>query len=140
ALNDQIIAWQVGFGTSVPKARDRAENQPRIDLARRVIAKPKGFHGAGAKVFDQYVSGLDEPTQNLQRLRVLEVQCQAALTAVDTHKIGALTVDKRWTIAPRVIASFRALHFHHIGAHVPQHHGTVRASKDPGHVQHFDTV
>src|SRR5262245_31963160 len=139
-LNDQIIARQVGFGTSVPKARDRAENQPRIDLAHGVIAKTKGFHGTWTKVLDQHVGGLDELAQELQRLRVLEVHCQAALTAVNTHKIGALAVDKRRTIAPRVVSSFGALHFHHIGAHIPQYHGTVRTSENPRHVQHFDTV
>ena len=124
----------------MPKARNRAENQPRIDLAHRVIAKTKGFHGARTKILDQHVGSLDEPAQELQRLRVLEVQRQAALAAVDTHKIGALAVDKGWTIAPRVVSSFGPLHFHHIGAHVPQHHGTVRARQDPGHVQHFDTL
>ena len=101
------------------KARNRAENQPRIELLYRVIAKAKGLHGARPKIFDEHIGRLDEPLQGFEGLRVLEVQGEAALAPVDTHEVGALAIDKRRPIAARIVPGLRAFEFHDIRTHVP---------------------
>ena len=53
-----------------------------------------------------------------QRFRLLQIQRQAALIAVDAQEIRTLAVDKRRTIAPRIVPGFRTFDFHHVRAHV----------------------
>ena len=97
---------------------DGAKNQARVDVAGFFVAKAEPFHGARPEVFHQHVRRRDQPFQDFQPVGVLEVQCQASLVAVDAHEIGALAVDERRAIGAGVVPGARALHLHHVGAHV----------------------
>jgi len=126
ALDDQVVARQgcVGPRSAVP--RDRAVDEPRIDLARCFVAVPEALHQAGTEILDHDVGRNEHVMENLQSLLVLQVERHAALVAVYAHEVRALAANERGAIAARVVAVARPFDLHHVGAHVGQHHAAIR--------------
>jgi hypothetical protein len=75
----------------MPIPGNRAENQAWVQLLRRFVAKAKGVHGAGPEIFYHHIGRFQELPQDVETLVMFEVQRQAALVAINTQKVCALS-------------------------------------------------
>ena len=67
-MDHRRVGRQLGRGTGLAVARDRAIDQLWIDLAAAIIVEPQPAHHAGAEVLDQDIGGRDQPAHRLAAL------------------------------------------------------------------------
>jgi hypothetical protein len=116
------------LGSGLAEARHRGVDDARID----------GFHVRGAKAelverprpvrLEQYVRGARELEQDLDRLRSLEIEHEAALVAVERDEAHALAIADRRRGAAHV--ALRRLDLDHLGAHVGEQCAGERAGDE----------
>ena len=117
-MNDHCVGRTLGGGTGLAVAGDRAIDQPRIDLAQRLVAEPEAVHHAGAEILDQDIGFRDQPMNERDRIGILEVEREASLSRIELAEIGAVAVADR-RAQPHVVA-FRRLDLDHLRADVGQ--------------------
>ena len=128
-----------GFSRARPGlavAGDRAIDQPRVDLAQRVVAEAQPRHHAGAELLDQHIGALDQWHQPVAVGAVLEVQHQAFLAAVEHGEHRGLAVEAR-LVAAHVLAA-RPLDLDHLRAGLGQHQCRERPRQERGEIEHQD--
>src|SRR5262245_32583140 len=96
---------------------------PRCDL-RESEALP--FERARAKVLDEDVGVRDEPIEHGAPVRMLEVERDALLVAIDAQVVRALALDERRSPRSRVVAAFGMLDLDYARTHVGREHRAVR--------------
>ena len=82
-LDLAVIAGGRSFRAGLAEAGDGAIDQPRIDRRQRLIADAELVHHAGPEILHHHVGLGGEPLDDRDRLRLLQVERQAALVAVD---------------------------------------------------------
>src|SRR5439155_9615910 len=137
-LHDEVVAGAVRLRPGLPKARDRAVDEPRVAARERSVAEPELVHRPGPEVLDEDVALSDERTEDRLALRRLEIQRDALLVAVDGHEVRRLAAREGWP-APRVVALPGLFDLYDLGTHVAQHHRAVRPRGDAREVQDTDT-
>ena len=129
AANAGIVYTSVsGFGQSGPY-RKRAGVNLIIEAFSGVLSvtgEPELVERARPIRLQKHVRRRRQLVQDLDRLRPLEVEHQAALVAVERDEADALVVADRRRRARHV--ALRRLHLHHVGPHV----GEQRAGERPG--------
>lgn len=116
----------------LPPARHPPVDEFRITREARVGAEPEPLHHARAHAFDQRVGMLDEPQHRAHRLRLLQVERERALAAIEDR--AAAEVER---IA---VAAGRALDEDHVRAHVGEQHPAERRRADSGDFDDSDSV
>jgi hypothetical protein len=136
ALRDQIEAAFVGVGAVAAVARHRTVDQAGVDFLEGVVAQAQPFERAAAVVFGQDVGLLHHGQQDLASLRMLQVEGDAALVAVQDHEGRRDPVHARLAVAARIVAAGKLFDLDHVGAHVGQHHAAGGAGHDLREFQH----
>ena len=77
--------------------------------------------------------------QDCHIFRVLDVELDRSLVAIDREVIGTLAFEKRRSPGTRLIADLRSLDLDHIGAQVSQQHAAIRSGKGLGHLENSNT-
>ncbi len=93
--------------------------------AQRVGVEPEPRHGAGDQVLHEHVGGVDQPVQQRAIARVLDVELEALLAAIEPDEVRAVTVDGA-VVRAREIADTGALDLDHACAEVGQVTGGER--------------
>ena len=116
------------------EARDAGVDQPAVErLEALVIDAEPEFH-VGTIVLDDNVRGPDHSAKNLGAFRLLEIEGDAALVAVQILKIRS--VARPAHVA--ALDSLRQLDLDDVGAPVRKLAHARRAGADAGQIQHFE--
>jgi hypothetical protein len=104
------------------EALERAIDQPRVELRHVLVAAAKPVHRAGRIVLGQRVGAGDQLVRQRAALRVLDVDGNAALIAVEAgEEAGGKAVQ-----AARLVAVGRGLDLDHVRPQIAQHQPTGR--------------
>ena len=92
-LRQQVLTRTHRPRPLVAEAGDAAENDGRIDRRHDVVAEAEPLDDAGAEILDEHVGLADEVLERLKVGRVLEVEGDALLAAVDGVEQGRVAAD-----------------------------------------------
>ena len=124
---DRVVARLIAPRARLAEAGDRAVDQPRPSRpTTRLVAEPQPLHRAGTEVLDQHVGAIEQPLEDRRARRLLQVERQALLVAVDAEEVRALAADERRTPRARVVAAAGLLDLDDARAHVGEQHRAVR--------------
>ncbi len=136
-LDLAVIAGLVAIRAGLAEAGHRAIDQPRVDLGQRGIADAEPVHHAGAEILHDHVGVGDQALDDLDRRRLLQIQRQAALVAVDRQpgrRHAAVCPLARQRRAAHVLA-LAALHLDDVGAEQGELEAAERSGKDLGEIE-----
>src|SRR5690606_857104 len=104
-LHQRVVAGQLCPAFRA-ETTDRAVDQARIGHGEFLVAETEPFHGSRPEVLDQYVRSPGQLPGQFEIVRVLEVQLDRTLVAVDREEEGrpAFGVD-RWRPGAGVVAA-----------------------------------
>ncbi|MNS97118.1 hypothetical protein D3C72_1314410 [compost metagenome] len=119
------------FVGAVQKALQACIDEPRIDPCERLVTQVQAFHGVGRKILHQHVRRLDQLQQYRSATRILQVNGDAALVAVEIAEVTRPEALQ----TPRPIA-VHGLDLDHVGAQVRQHHAARRPHHRVPEIQH----
>jgi hypothetical protein len=136
ALRDQVEAAFVRIRAVTAVSGHRAVDQAGVDFLEDVVAQPQPFQGAAAVVLGQDVGLLHHGQQDLASLRMLQVEGDAALVAVQDHERRRHAVHARLAVAARIVAAGELFDLDHVGAHIGQHHAARGAGHDLREFEH----
>ncbi len=97
-LRDRIKARTQGELALAAIGRDRAIDQPRIGRRDRRIVEPELLHHAAGEILHHDIRLRDQLARDLQRRRIVEVERDAALVAIEAEEGRALAADFRMFI------------------------------------------
>ena len=139
ALGNEVVAAAVRVGPGLPEARDRTVDEPRIDLPQRLVVDAEPARHARPIVFDQHVGGCDQPCEDGDGFRPLQVEREAALVPVHGEK-GTRDAGRDLELHVSARLSPRRLHLDHVRAHVAEQHAAVRTGHDLGQIDDANAV
>ena len=132
ALRDLVEAGAVAVGAVLAEARDRGEDDARIDLRERFVVDPQPVLDVGPEVLDDHVGLLDQSQQQRVSRVGLQVDRDRALVAVQVLHVGAVA-----RAADQVRAQpLRGFDLDHVGAEVGELLHAGGAGADLRQVQH----
>ena len=111
-----------------------AEDESRVYLGQPIPAESPAFEGAGPEVLDDHVRGRHELLEDRRRLRIAEVEADAALVAADHLPPETLPLALA-AVPPQAVAASRMLDLDDLGAVVAEHLAGERAGEHRGAVQ-----
>jgi hypothetical protein len=79
----QVVTGEVGPGAGLAVAGDGAVDDARIDRPHRLVADAELVHHAGPEALENHVGIARQAQENLDARRLLQVQAQALLVAID---------------------------------------------------------
>src|ERR1044072_3323684 len=102
----------------------------RIDVLQRIVSDAETLRLVAAQIVERGVGRSDEFVEDAARLRMLQVEREAALVAVECLEEMAVARPEviRPDGAPDVAALRRVLDLDHLGAEIAQQHAAERAS------------
>ncbi|MOA40881.1 hypothetical protein D3C78_1627920 [compost metagenome] len=83
-----VMTGAVLVGARLAIAGDRHINQSRIDRLQGFVTQAQTLHDTGAELLEHNVVVLQQRPDHLQRLRLFEVQGEAALVAIEIGMTG----------------------------------------------------
>ena len=86
-----IDARSVAVGTVLTEARDAGEDDPRVERFELRVVDAESRLDVGAKIFDDDVGFCDERTKQCRTIRVLQIDADAALVAMQVLDVGTVT-------------------------------------------------
>jgi hypothetical protein len=131
-LHHEVVAGIAGTGAG-PEAADRRVDDRGIGGRDRLVVQAEPAQPPGPEVLDHHVGACGELAGDRHVVRVLQVERDGSLVAVDAEEVRRLAVAHRWHPGPGVVAA-RTLHLDHLGAEVREQHGGVRSGQDAGEV------
>src|SRR6185437_7673280 len=108
-LSDLVVAGPVAVRTGLAEAGDARIDQPRVDLAQRLVVDAEAALDVGPEVLDQHVGPGDELLEDLDTLGVLEIERHRALVAVQVLEVE---------LVPREVVLLARLHLDDLAAHL----------------------
>jgi hypothetical protein len=81
-----VVAGALGIGAVLAVAADRAEDEARIDLGKRLVADAELVHDAGAEALDDDVRRQSQSAEHGDALRLLQVEAQPRLLRLTSLK------------------------------------------------------
>ncbi len=136
---DVIVARAIGERPGLPESRDRAHDEPRIDLADLFPAETHPRDRSRRIVFEQDIHRGQQFLDDRETLGFLGIEAEALLAAVLLHEVRAAPILQKRKGA-REISLGRNLHLDDVGAelgHQPRH---GRTRERLGEVQNLVTV
>ena len=125
----QIVVARPGLALTVAAVgREMRADDPGVDLAELRVGESELLRLVAAQVVEGRIRRAHEPVQNLFCPRVLEVERDALLVAVEGLEEVAVAVgeEMRTDRAADIAALGRVLDLDHLGAEVAQHHAAER--------------
>ena len=101
---------------AVAEAFDGGDDHARIELIDPLPRETHAIQGAGAKILDQHVGFLDHLLEDFLPLRVLGVERQRALVAVEHREIQGVRILDMTELIARDVACTGTLHLDHVRA------------------------
>src|SRR6266568_3792995 len=112
-----VVSGAIRVRPVLPVAGDRAIHEARIDRGERVVARAEFRHGAGTEPLDQDFGAFCKPQEHLASLRLLQVEADRALVAIDQLEENR-TPPARGTHCAGIVSRFRVLDLDDIRPHV----------------------
>ena len=138
-LHDGIIARALAIRPGLPEARDRAVDEAPVHRAKGLVSQTEVVHRSRLEVLDEDVTPADEVDDERPPARVLQIDGDAPLAAVDREEVGSLAVGRAGRgPVPAVVAPSRVLDLDHLGAVVAQDLGGERTGDDAREVDDAD--
>jgi hypothetical protein len=100
-------------------------HQPRVRAAQRAGGQAEPVGGAGREVLHEDVGAPQQPVQERDVVRILQVDLEGLLGPVEPHEVAGLPVH-RLVVPPREVSGTRSLHLDHPGAEVGELPGGER--------------
>ena len=116
-MDQQVVGFLLQERTALAIAGDIANNQLGIDGFQRFVAQTQPSGGARREVLQQHVGTADQPIQHRSGGRLLHIEGDAALAAIEPHEMAALAMDETIVVAGE-IADARPFDLDDIAAHV----------------------
>ena len=129
ALHQQVVGLFRRIRTGRPVAGDPAPDERGMRLAQLRGAEPEPFDSARREVVQEDVRLLHQPGEDLLRLRVLHVQSQAFLRAVDPDEVRGEPFH-RGVVRPCRVAAGRPLDLDDARAELGELAGGERSGDD----------
>jgi hypothetical protein len=120
-LGDRLVALVVAVGTVRAEALDAGEDQARVDLAQHGVAEAQPLDDARAEILQEHVRRLQQGAEDLLAPRLLQIQREAALVAVEGEEEETVGVGSISQDVPRRVAFVRLLDLDHVRAQPGQH-------------------
>ena len=133
-LGHQVEGWLVAEAGFLTVARDRTDNQIRIDRVQRLDAKAQPVHHPRPEILHHGVAVSRQIEQDGSAARRARVQREAFLVPVDCQEVMAFAALIGWDIAC-LIAAVDLFDLDDLGAQITQDHGAERPGQDPGQIQ-----
>ena len=111
------------------EAADRAVDDTGPALAHSLVVEPQPRCAAGAKVLDHDVGACAQLERELTTIRILQIQGDAALAAVDREEVGGLASRERRAPRARLVSAGGVLDLDDIGSQVGERHRRVGAGE-----------
>jgi hypothetical protein len=132
-LDRQVEAALGAARAVLPESRDRAVDERGLAGAEPVPAEAEPLHRAGPAILDEHVGLEHQRAGEVARGRVLEVEHDRALAAVDRCEVLAEAFGDRRPLPHRVAVG--RLDLRHVGAEVGEQHAAKGARR---HVAELD--
>ena len=137
-LHDHVVGRLAGVGARAAESGGRGVHEPGIAGPEHVAAEAEPLHRAGPEVLHEHVGPIDERQKRLPIDRILQIEREALLAAIDAGEVAALAARQEGAVLPGVVAAVGPLDLHHLRAQVSQDHGAERAGQDPREVENSD--
>ena len=108
--------------------------------SERVVIEAELRQRSRTEVLDDHVALRDQLLEQPPSLRVLEVDGDAFLVAIDAQEVRAFAFEERRAPGARIVAFARLFDLDHARAHVGQQHRAVGTREDAREVEHGDAV
>src|SRR5207249_12340595 len=116
------VVPRLAFSRSgVTVTRDGAVHESGVARRERRVIKAELAERAWPEVFHHHVALGDQPVENRSPFRLLEVERDAFLVAIDAQEVRALALEERRAPRARIVALARLLNLDHARAHVAEH-------------------
>ena len=135
-LHDEVVRRPRPARPVLSESRDAAEDRAPVEGPNAAGREPEPLEGPGAEVLDDDVGALDKPLEDLLPIRVLEIQRDAPLVAVDREVVRGDPADLRRRPFAGLVALSGLLDLHDVGAVVREHERAVRTRKCPRQIDH----
>ena len=138
-LSDVLVDLAV-FVRSGAEAFDRGNDHARIELVNVLEGEPHAVERAGREILHQHVAFLHQPVEDFLALRMLAVDRDRALAAIEHGEIetvGAFHVAK---LAARDVADAGPFHLDDVGAHEGEQLGAGRPRLHVREIEDAHTV
>ena len=140
-LHEVVLSGPRYVGARATVTRRRGVDQARIAFAERVVTEAETIHHAGPEVFDHDVRAVGEFEHALQVAGISQVDCDAALVAIEREKGVGFAVRSRSEDAPLAHPfAFLLLELDDVGAEVGKDLRRERALQQRRKVQNADSV
>jgi hypothetical protein len=126
-LDGQVEAALPAARPVLSERRDRAVDQRGLARTEPVPAQPEALHHAGSAVLDEDVGLEHERARRVAGRRVLEVERDRALAAIDRREVLGVAVRDRWPLPHRV--ALGRLDLDDLGAEVGEQHAAERPGR-----------
>ena len=131
---DRPVAGPRGVRAGLAVAADAHHHQAGVERLHRVPAEAQALHHAGPVVLDQDIGVRQQPGEHLLAGRLLEIDRDAALAALDRHRLQRHAVGEQAHLAHRV--ALGRLDLDDLGAEVGQQPATGRAGEGVAQLDH----
>ena len=132
ALGDLVEARALGIGPVLAEARDRAQDDARVHLLQALVVDAETELHVGAVVLDHHVGLLDQLHEDGEAVRLLEVERDRALVAMQVLEVGPMARPAH----VHVTGAGRHLDLDAVGAPVGEVAHRGRAGTHPRQVEH----
>ncbi len=122
----EVVAGGLGERPALPPAGHAAIHETRVALEANAGAEAVALHDARAKAFDQRVSRSDQSQRGLYACRLLEVERDRSLAAIE-QGVWAEVEERH---ATRLLIRNLAIDDEYVGAEVGEHHRGKRRWAD----------
>ena len=138
ALHDAVIGRASAIGAAGAEAADRAvdEARPARARARRVEAEPR--QRLGTHVGNQHVAAIEQPQHRVARARLLEIEADRALGAVEMQVFPRELSGGRRTAERAEQVAFRWFELDHLRAEIGEAQRAGGADDDAREIEHAD--
>ena len=136
---DVIVARAIGERPGLPESRNRAHDEPGIDLADLVPSKTHPRDRSRRIIFEQDVHRGQQFLDDRETFGLFGIETEALLAAVLLHEIGATPILQKWKRAREIPLGWN-LDLDDVGAELGHQPGHGRARERLGEVQYLVAV
>lgn len=136
ALRDEVESTLAGVGARLAETGDGGVDERRVDRREVFVTESERAHHAGPVVFHEDVRLRRERPEDRLAARILQIDDDAALVAVDGPVAGAFRAHAARHAAGGI--PLRRLDLDHVRAHVAEEHGAERTGHDLRQIQYAD--
>jgi len=135
-LDEQVVGGQVGQRPVLAEAGDADDDEAGVQVPDLHDRQPEALERPWPEVLDQHVRAFEQPAEDGELVRALEVERDPELVAIQEPVVRARAVDKRAERAG--VVSARRFDLDHLGAEIGEQHPAERSRKDTSELEDPD--